>query len=118
MDQKLLFSGAVFMQIMKQLSVIDSFKGNWKALNIQENNSLKELRKIATIESIGSSTRIEGATLDDDEVKSLLQSLKITKLTSRAEQEVAGYYEALQVILENYDEIDLSERYIHQLHHI
>ena len=88
MDQKLLFSGAVFMQIMKQLSVIDSFKGNWKALNIQENNSLKELRKIATIESIGSSTRIEGATLDDDEVKSLLQSLKITKLTSRAEQEV------------------------------
>tara|TARA_B110000459_G_C16257794_1_gene336393 strand:+ start:161 stop:334 length:174 start_codon:yes stop_codon:yes gene_type:complete len=50
MDQKLLFSGAVFMQIMKQLSVIDSFKGNWKALNILENNSLKELRKIATIE--------------------------------------------------------------------
>lgn len=118
MDQKLLFSGAVFMQIMKQLSVIDSFKGNWKALNTEENNSLKELRKIATIESIGSSTRIEGATLDDEEVNSLIQSIKITKLTSRAEQEVAGYYDALQVIIENYDEIDLSERYIHQLHHI
>ena len=118
MDQKLLFSGAVFMQIMKQLSVIDSFKGNWKSLNIKEKNSLKELRKIATIESIGSSTRIEGATLDDAEVKNLLQSLKITKLTSRAEQEVVGYYEALQVILDNYNSIDLSERYIHQLHNI
>ena len=43
MDQKLLFSGAVFMQIMKQLSVIDSFKGNWKALNTEENNSLTRI---------------------------------------------------------------------------
>lgn len=118
MEEKLSFSGAVFMQIMKQLSVVDSFKGNWRALGLTESKHLKELRKIATIESIGSSTRIEGATLSDQEVESLLQSVKITKLTSRAEQEVVGYYDVLQVILDNYDSIDLSERYLHQLHHI
>lgn len=117
-NQKLDFSSATFQQIMQKLSVIDSFKGNWKAIENSESRYLKELRKIATIESIGSSTRIEGATLTDEEVEKLLKSVKITKLQSRDEQEVVGYYEALEVILDSYQDIELSERYIHQLHGI
>jgi len=117
-DNKLEFSGSVFRQIMQKLSIIDSFKGAWKAIENSESRYLKELRKIATIESIGSSTRIEGATLTDEEVEKLLKSVKITKLESREEQEVVGYYEALEVILESYNDIELSERYIHQLHGI
>lgn len=118
MNQKIEFTGSVFQQIMKQLSVIDSFKGNWEAVELKHSKHLKELRKIATIESIGSSTRIEGATLTDQEVEKLLKSVKITKLTTREQQEVVGYYEALQIILDNYEDIKLSERYIHQLHGI
>ena len=118
MLQKLEFSGNVYQQIMQQLSVIDSFKGNWKAIEREKAKHLKELRKIATIESIGSSTRIEGATLTDIEVEKLLKSVKITKLKTRDEQEVIGYYDTLQVILDNYSDITLSERYIHQLHGI
>ena len=76
------------------------------------------MRKIATIESIGSSTRIEGVTLSDTEVEKLLKSVKITKLKTRDEQEVIGYYDVLQIILDNYTDITLSERYIHQLHGI
>jgi len=117
-NNKLEFSGAVYQQITQKLSVIDSFKGNWKAIENSDSRYLKELRKIATIESIGSSTRIEGATLTDEEVEKLLKSVKITKLQSRDEQEVVGYYEALEVILENYGDIEISERYIHQLHGI
>lgn len=117
-NQKLDFSSATFQQIMQKLSVIDSFKGNWKAIENSESRYLKELRKIATIESIGSSTRIEGATLTDEEVEKLLKSVKIAKLQSRDEQEVVGYYEALEVILDSYQDIELSERYIHQLHGI
>lgn len=117
-NQKLDFSSVTFQQIMQKLSVIDSFKGNWKAIENSESRYLKELRKIATIESIGSSTRIEGATLTDEEVEKLLKSVKITKLQSRDEQEVVGYYEALEVILDSYQDIELSERYIHQLHGI
>lgn len=117
-NNKLEFSGTVYQQITQKLSVIDSFKGNWKAIENSDSRYLKELRKIATIESIGSSTRIEGATLTDEEVEKLLKSVKITKLQSRDEQEVVGYYEALEIILDNYEEIEISERYIHQLHGI
>lgn len=118
MNQKLEFTGEVFQQILKQLSIVDSFKGNWESIELKHSKHLKELRKIATIESIGSSTRIEGATLTDEEVEKLLKSVKITKLTTREQQEVVGYYDALQVILDNYQDLELSERYIHQLHGI
>ncbi len=77
---------------------------------------MKELRKIATIESIGSSTRIEGARLTDQEVKELLKNVKITKLKTRDEQEVMGYYEVLEWIYDNYSGIRLSESYLKQLH--
>lgn len=118
MNQKLEFSSSVFQQIMKQLSIVDNFKGSWDLLELQHSKHLKELRKIATIESIGSSTRIEGATLTDEEVEKLLKSVKIIKLTTREQQEVVGYYDTLQIILDNYQDIELSERYIHQLHGI
>lgn len=115
---KVSFGSEVYQKIMQKLSIIDTFKGSWNSVEHKESRYLKELRKIATIESIGSSTRIEGATLTDEEVEKLLKSVKINKLDSREEQEVIGYYEALQVILDNYEEITLSERYIHQLHGI
>lgn len=118
MKQKLEFTGDVYQQIMKQLSFIDRFKGNWETIELKHSKHLKELKKIATIESIGSSTRIEGATLTDAEVEKLLKSVKITKLTTREQQEVVGYYDTLQIILDNYKDIELSERYIHQLHGI
>ncbi len=118
MKIKLDFTSSVYQQISQQFSVIDTFKGNWKAIEGQQSKYLKELRKIATIESIGSSTRIEGAALTDEEVEKLLKSVKITRLQSRDEQKVVGYYEALEIILESYADIALEERYIHQMHGI
>jgi Fic family protein len=118
MDKKLRFDFKVTQQIVKQISIIEVFKGRWSAIEQKENRYLKELRYMATIESIGSSTRIEGATLSDEEVKKLLKSIKISKFKSRDEQEVVGYYEALDIILDNYDTIKLSENYIKQLHGI
>ena len=118
MNKKLEFSGSVFQKIMKQLSIIDRFKGNWDVVELKDSKYLKELKKIATIRSIGSSTRIEGAKITDKEVEQLLKSIKLTKLSSRDEQEVIGYYEALEIILDNHEDITLSQRYIHQLHGI
>lgn len=117
-SKKMAFGPVVYQQIMQQLSIIDSFKGNWKAIELQHSKHLKELKKIATIESIGSSTRIEGATLTNTEVEKLLKSVKITKLKTRDEEEVVGYYELLQIILDNYESIRLTENYLHQLHGI
>jgi len=118
MATKLSLSNEVYQQLSQQLSVLDTFKGSWKSRENQEGQYLKELRKIATIESIGASTRIEGAKLTDQEVEKLLASVKITKFESRDQQEVIGYYDALQVILDNYVDIGINERYIHQLHGI
>ncbi len=113
---KLNFDFKTNQKVLKLIAQIDQYKGKWKAIEKQENIYLKELRKIATIESIGSSTRIEGGTLTDSEIKELLDNVKITELKTRDEQEVIGYYDTLEIIYENYDYIRLSENYIKQLH--
>lgn len=116
MESKLAFSFKVNQQIIKKIAYIDSFNGKWTGLEIKESIYLKELKQIATIESIGSSTRIEGSTLSDEEVKNLINSVKITSFKTRDEEEVFGYYEVLNLILESYDEIEVKKNHIHHLH--
>ncbi|MDZ7724623.1 MAG: Fic family protein [candidate division KSB1 bacterium] len=118
LDKKLHFEFRTSQQILKLISEIDFFKGKWKVLEDQTITVLEELKNIATIQSIGSSTRIEGATLSDDKVKQLISDLKINKLENRDEQEVIGYYDVLELIIENSKDIDLSENYIMQLHSV
>ena len=70
---------------------------------------LTSLRRVATIESIGSSTRIEGSELSDREVEMLLSNLHVHQFEHRDEQEVAGYAEVMNTIFEHYQEIQLNE---------
>jgi len=116
MISKLSFDFKTNQEILKRVGFIDSFKGKWKGLEEKESVYLKELKQIATIQSIGSSTRIEGSTLSDEEVKEFLKDLKITSFKTRDEQEVFGYYEVLNFILESFQAINLKENHIHQLH--
>ena len=101
------------------LQEIDEYKSNWEN-NIQmlDKRYLTRLKKVSTIESIGSSNRIEGNSLSDEEIKKLLSGLKKQSFRSRDEQEVAGYAELLDVIYKNYQVIPLNENYIRQLHKI
>jgi hypothetical protein len=46
--------------LVKLIGEIDEFKGRWDALKTLSPDRLSALRKVATIESVGSSTRIEG----------------------------------------------------------
>lgn len=115
-QNKLSFNFQTNQLILRSISFIDSFKGKWNILERKENIYLKELRKIATIESIGSSTRIEGAQLTNEEIKELLDKLEITKLQTRDQQEVIGYYDVLELIYESYPDIQLTKNYVQQLH--
>ncbi len=117
-EKKLEFDFTTNQEILKRISSIDGFRSTWHGIEKKENRYLKELRQVATIQSIGSSTRIEGATLNDEEVQALLHSMKITKLKSRDEQEVVGYYEAMDLVHSNFKDILLRENYIKQLHGI
>lgn len=95
---------------------IDEFKGAWRALGSLAPERLSALRWVATIESIGSSTRIEGSGLSDREVEQLLANLEIRSLATRDEQEVAGYAEVMQVVFESWNAIPVSENHVRQLH--
>jgi Fic family protein len=105
-------------RIVKLIAEIDEFKGYWKGMSALSANFLSNLRILATIESIGSSTRIEGAKLSDSEVSALLKGIERRSFRSRDQQEVAGYAEALQLIQKSYDEIDLTENNMKYLHKV
>jgi Fic family protein len=85
-------------ELLALISEVDEFKGAWRALGTLAPERLKALRHVATIESIGSSTRIEGSKLSDREVERLLANLEIQRFSSRDEQEVVGYAEVMETI--------------------
>jgi len=103
-------------EILKLIAEIDEFKGAWTAIGRISPDRLTALRRIATIESIGSSTRIEGAKLNDAEVERLLAGLEVKSFTSRDEEEVAGYAEVMETIFAHWGDIVLTENHIKQLH--
>lgn len=97
---------------------IDEFKGAWRALGALAPERLSALRRVATIESIGSSTRIEGSKLTDGEVDRLLANLAMQSLDTRDEQEVAGYADLMDLVFNSWQDIPFNENYIKQLHQI
>jgi Fic family protein len=103
-------------EILSLIAEIDEFKGAWRAIGRIAPERLSSLRRVATIESIGSSTRIEGARLSDREVEALLANIRIGAFTTRDEQEVAGYAGAMETIFRAYDAIPLTENHMRQLH--
>jgi Fic family protein len=103
-------------ELLALLSEIDEFKGAWRLLGTLAPERLNALRRVATIESIGSSTRIEGSQLTDSEVEQLLSKLEIKKLESRDEQEVAGYAEVMETVFHAFADIPITESYLKQLH--
>ena len=98
------------------IAEIDEFKGAWKALGTLAPERLSALRRVATIESIGSSTRIEGSKLSDSEVEKLLSNLSVHSFASRDEQEVAEYAETMEQIFQSWEYIPLTENHVRQLH--
>ena len=105
-------------EILNLISEIDEFKGKWTALQNIAPDRLLALRRVATVESVGSSTRIEGVKLSDSEVETLLSNIKQYSFKSRDEEEVAGYAEAMELVFESWREISLSENHIKQLHSV
>ncbi|ASW04167.1 MULTISPECIES: Fic family protein [Paraburkholderia] len=105
-------------EVLGLVARIDEFKGAWRALGTLAPDRLSSLRRVATIESIGSSTRIEGSKLSDREVERLLSNLAIQKFETRDEQEVAGYAELMDLMFSSWHEIPFNENHIKQLHQV
>ncbi len=103
-------------EILGLIAEIDEFKGAWRAIGRIAPERLSSLRRVATVESIGSSTRIEGARLSDREVERLLSNLEARSFATRDEQEVVGYADAMETVFAGWEAIDLTENHVKQLH--
>jgi Fic family protein len=103
-------------EILRLIAELDEFKGQWRMIRSLSPEKLTSLRKVATIESIGSSTRIEGSKLTDRQVEDLLGRLHITEFKTRDEQEVAGYAYVMDQVFDAFEQISVTENMIGQLH--
>ena len=103
-------------EILALISELDEFKGAWRALGTLAPDRLSALRRVAMIESIGSSTRIEGSKLSDREVEKLLSNLEIKNFDTRDAQEVAGYADTMELVFASWGEITVTENHVKQLH--
>lgn len=102
--------------LVRRLAEVDEFKGRWQALGNLAPDRLTSLQRIATVESVASSTRIEGVTLTDEEVHMLLRGVTAQGLRTRDEQEVAGYAAVMELIFQSWQALELTENHILQLH--
>ena len=83
-------------KLISEINIIDRFDASWSSIEKKEGQSLKQLKSMATVRSVGASTRIEGSKMSDIEVDTLLHNLNIEKLEDRDSQEVVGYFEVLE----------------------
>ena len=106
----------ITQDLLRLVSELDEFKGRWQALGGLAPDRLSALRRVATIESVGSSTRIEGSKLTDEEIDRLLSGLDVRSFRSRDEQEVAGYAEVMELVFESWRDAVLTENHLKQFH--
>lgn len=112
------FSLNIDWKLISLISQIDRFDASWTSIEKREGQSLKQLKSIATVRSVGASTRIEGSKMSNEEVEVLLKENDITKIEDRDSQEVVGYFDTLDLISELYDDIKINESGLKNLHKI
>lgn len=108
----------ISIELSNMIAQVDEFKGKWIKLKEIAPDRLVLLRKVATIASVGASTRIEGSQLTDVEVEHILSRLEKKQFQSRDEEEVAGYADAMNLVFDSFEDIPVTENYIKQLHSI
>ena len=69
------FGIAIDWKMIADISSIDRFDASWSSIEKKEGQSLTQLKSIATVRSVGASTRIEGSMMSDPEVEVLLQNM-------------------------------------------
>ena len=104
--------------IYPMLSQIDQLKGQWNGKVGLSPQILNRLKRYALVTSAGASTRIEGAEMSDDEVRELVDGLRVTKIRERDREEVQGYIDAAKFIFDHYNDIQLTENHLKEIHQI
>lgn len=114
LDKRIKLSNKILLRIAE----IDELKGRWSGSLALNPRILGQLKRSVIITSTGSSTRIEGAKMTDEEVNRFLRGLNQNSPKGRDEEEVAGYADILGRIFDHYDTLKITESGILQLHDI
>jgi len=96
------------------LADLGEARGKQDLFTKQSPQKLKVLRENAMIESAVSSNRIEGVTVDQARIRTIVFGKSI--LRDRDEEEVRGYRDALKLIHEQGNKLPISEETILNLH--
>jgi Fic family protein len=115
-EKRLQFDPKTSQEIAKLLARIDECKGYWEAFSLLSPEYLKRMKHAVIVSSSGSSTRIEGAHLSDEEVEQLLRDAKVRRLHTRDEQEVLGYLDTIKEVFESWEAMKFSENIIKHIH--
>ena len=105
-------------EVLTKIAKIDQFNGAWQGGLRLSPQILGRLKAWVVITSTGSSTRIEGAKMTDEEIARFLRGLKNQPPKGRDEQEVAGYANLIGRVFDNWKTVKLSEGWILQFHSI
>ena len=103
-------------EMLRLIAELDEFKGRWREMHSLSPQKMTSLRKVATIQSVGSSTRLEGSKLNDREVEDLLGRPGVTEFRSRDEEEVAGHAYVMDQVIDAFEQIPVTENMIGLLH--
>jgi Fic family protein len=102
--------------VWQKIAQIDELKGQWIGGVKLGPQVLGRLKKSVLATSTGASTRIEGASLSDEDVEKLMRGITIQKFSDRDKQEVQGYYELLNNVFDSWDRLRFSESLIKHFH--
>ncbi len=98
------------------LADLSEARGKQDLFTKQSPQKLKALRENTMIESAVSSNRIEGVTVDQARVRTIILGKPL--LRDRSEEEVRGYRDALKLIHEKGKKLSISEETILNLHRL
>lgn len=104
------------IDIVNYLSAVHEEKGKQQLYLRQLPFELEKLVEIAKIQSTESSNEIEGIRTTNTRLRQIVNDKTTPK--NRAEAEIAGYRDALNVIHENFNSISITPNFILQLHRI
>lgn len=116
LSKRLSFSAKRTETLFAILSDIDAIKNAFSLTDKLLPQTINRLTQSVIVTSTGASNRIEGNRLTDDQVEALYKNLRIRKFKTRDEQEVAGYLEMLELVLNSHADMPLTETLILQLH--
>ena len=100
--------------IVNLLTAIHEYKGKQEFYIDSNTDILSSLLMFSRIDSISSSNRIEGISTSDKRITEIVRNGSMP--INRSEEEIAGYKDVLNMIVDDYKYIDVTSGVILQLH--